>query len=206
MSKVDYPGDIRNLIARFRQLPGIGPRSAERIVLWLMKSGASQIGALSEALQAVQKGVLICQECGFFADSRTGCSICQDPARDASLLCVVEQTADILPLERTGAWSGVYHVLHGRISPLDNVGPEDLSIGRLLTRLRAGQVREMVLATGSDVEGEATANYLSESILREFPHVTVTRLAQGLPAGGGLDSADELTLYRALSGRRAVNG
>ena len=138
--------------------------------------------------------------CGFFSTSETGCALCDGTNRDAALLCVVEQPADILPLERSGAFRGHYHSLRGKISPLENVGPGDLRIGELLVRLRQGQFAEVILALGSDVEGEATAHYLAEA-LGEFDGLRITRLAQGLPAGGGLEHADELTLMRALQGR-----
>lgn len=202
MSKVDYPDEIRALILQLKRLPGIGPRSAERIALWLLRSPQSPSAALAAALTIAAEHVTLCDVCGFFSSRAAGCRLCGGPARDPALLCVVEQSTDILPLERTGAWPGHYHVLHGRISPLDNIGPEELRIGQLIQRLNGGAVREVVLATGSDVEGEATANYLTSLLTGTHPSVHITRLAQGLPAGGGLDSADELTLFRALSGRR----
>ena len=204
MSKVDYPAELRVLIAQLKRLPGIGPRSAERVSLWLLRSRQSPAADLARALETAAGGVALCGQCGFFSSRATGCGLCGDPARDASLVCVVEQATDILPLERTGAFHGSYHALHGRLSPLDNIGPDELRIAPLLERLRGGAVREVILATGSDVEGEATANYLAAQCRASFPEITVSRLAQGLPAGGGLDSADELTLFRALSGRRTV--
>lgn len=205
MTKIDYPEEIRLLIAQFKRLPGIGPRSAERIALWLLRSNQSPSADLARALTVARAGIQLCPSCGFFANLATGCLICENPARDQTLICVIEQATDILPLERTGAFKGHYHALHGRLSPLDNIGPDELRIAPLLQRLRAGTVREVILATGSDVEGEATANYLTHTIGQSFPAITVSRLAQGLPAGGGLDSADDLTLYRALSGRRTVS-
>lgn len=205
MTKIDYPEEIRLLIAQFKRLPGIGPRSAERIALWLLRSNQSPSADLARALTDASAGIRLCPSCGFFASLATGCLICENPARDRTLICVIEQATDILPLERTGAFKGHYHALHGRLSPLDNIGPDDLRIAPLLQRLREGTIREVILATGSDVEGEATANYLTHTIGQAFPTITVSRLAQGLPAGGGLDSADDLTLYRALSGRRTVS-
>ncbi len=205
MTKVDYPEEIRLLISQLKRLPGIGPRSAERIALWLLRSAQSPSADLARALTAASAGIQLCSSCGFFASVAHGCLICENPARDPALLCIIEQATDILPLERTGAFKGHYHALHGRLSPLDNIGPEDLRIPPLLQRLRHGTIREVILATGSDVEGEATANYLAHAITHAHPHITVSRLAQGLPAGGGLDSADDLTLYRALSGRRTVS-
>jgi len=141
-----------------------------------------------------------CRRCGFFSTEEQGCAICEGHQRDPHLLCVVEQPTDILPLERSGAFRGHYHSLRGRISPLDNIGPEDLRIGDLITRLKEEVFSEVILALNSDVEGEATSNYLVE-LLADFPKVRVSRLAQGLPAGGGLGNADELTLMRALQGR-----
>jgi recombination protein RecR len=204
--KVDYPEELRHLISQLKRLPGIGPRSAERMALWLLRSPQSPSVDLAQALTAASTGVFLCPSCGFFASHTAGCGLCDNPERDPALVCVIEQATDILPLERTGAFKGQYHALHGRLSPLDNIGPDDLRIPALLQRLRPGNVREVILATGSDVEGEATANYLVHTIGQAFPSVTVSRLAQGLPAGGGLDSADDLTLYRALSGRRTLSG
>ncbi len=206
MTRVDYPDEIRALIGQLKRLPGIGPRSAERIALWLLRSPQSPSEALSGALTTAAAEVTLCAACGFFASRAAGCQLCNDATRESALLCVVEQTTDILPLERTGAFHGQYHVLHGRISPLDNIGPEDLRIGALVQRIAGGAVREVILATASDVEGEATANYLSTLLRGAQPDLHITRLAQGLPAGGGLDSADDLTLMRALSGRRNVTG
>ncbi len=205
MSKVDYPEELRHLIGQLKRLPGIGPRSAERVALWLLRSPQSPSADLAQALTTASANILLCPSCGFFASHHAGCLLCGNPARETERLCVIEQATDILPLERTGAFKGQYHALHGRLSPLDNIGPEDLRIPALLQRLRHGQVKEVILATGSDVEGEATANYLVTVIGREFPRILVSRLAQGLPAGGGLDSADDLTLYRALSGRRTLS-
>lgn len=199
-----YPDEIRALIAQLKRLPGVGPRSAERIALWLLRSRQAPSAELATALLNAQTEIGLCPSCGFFASRSSGCTLCGNPDRDPSLLCVVEQATDILPLDRTGAFRGHYHALHGRLSPLDNVGPDDLRITALMLRLREGTVTEVILATGSDVEGEATANYLSEAISGAYPSITLSRLAQGLPAGGGLDSADDLTLFRALSGRRQV--
>lgn len=183
-------------------MPGIGPRSAERIALWMNQSRDAHPQDIATAIRTAGEEVRPCVKCGFFT-IETECEICADETRDASQLCVVEQATDILPLERTGAFRGRYHALGGRISPLDHVAPEDLRIGALLARLDAEKPAEVILALNSDVEGEATANYLAE-LLREHP-VKITRIAQGLPAGGGLENADELTLSRALSGRRSMN-
>ncbi|NLT72016.1 MAG: recombination protein RecR [Verrucomicrobiaceae bacterium] len=200
MAQVDYPEPVRALISHLRQLPGIGPKSAERIAVWLMQQGGGSTLLFAEAMQRAASLVFECGTCGFFSTEEHGCAVCDGNQRDSRVLCVVEQPTDILPLERSGAFRGHYHSLRGRISPLDNVGPEDLRIGALIERLKSGVFAEVILALSSDVEGEATANYLGE-ILAGFPGVEVTRLAQGLPAGGGLGNADELTLMRALQGR-----
>jgi recombination protein RecR len=206
VTKIDYPEEVRQLIAQLKRLPGIGPRSAERIALWLLRSTQSPGTVLASALTAAAENILLCEVCGFFSSRERGCQLCLDSSRDPALLCLVEQSTDILPLERTGALHGHYHVLGGRISPLDNIGPEDLRLSQLARRLDSGAVTEIILATGSDVEGEATANYLTTLLRTTHPAIHVTRLAQGLPAGGGLESADELTLLRAISGRRAAGG
>jgi recombination protein RecR len=199
LKRVEYPGPITELVAQLRRMPGIGPRSAERIALWMNQSRDARAGEIARAIQTAAEGIRPCERCGFFSTGPV-CEICGDPSRDGELLCVVEQATDILPLERTGVYRGRYHALGGRIAPLDHVGPEQLRIAELLSRIESEHPREIILALGADVEGEATANYVAD-LLRDKP-VTVTRIAQGLPAGGGLESADELTLSRALSGRR----
>jgi len=203
MKRAEYPAAIRALIAELKRMPGIGPRSAERIALWMIQSRDARPGEISRAIGEVTATVRPCPRCGFFTTEPL-CELCADPARDPALICVVEQPTEILPLERTGVFRGRYHTLGGRIAPLDHIGPEDLRIDSLLERIKTEAPTEIILALGSDVEGEATANYLA-SLLRELP-VTVTRLAQGLPAGGGLEHADELTLTRAMSGRTPVKG
>ncbi len=201
MKRVEYPAAIRALIAELKRMPGIGPRSAERIALWMVQARDARPRDIAAAVVAVCEHVHACPQCGFFTTEPL-CEFCAVPDRDNALLCVVEQPTDILPLERTGVFRGRYHALGGRISPLDHIGPEDLRIDSLIERIAVEQPSEIILALGSDVEGEATANYLA-ALLREHP-VTVTRLAQGLPAGGGLEHADELTLTRAMSGRTPV--
>ena len=200
MAQVDYPDPVKALIVQLKQLPGIGPKSAERIAVWMMQKGPETSSLFSDIVRTAGDTVVECRTCGFFATEETGCAICDSVQREGSSLCVVEQPTDILPLERSGAYRGHYHTLRGRISPLDNVGPEDLRIRELVERLKAGEFTEVILALSSDVEGEATGNYLAE-LLGEFAGIKVSRLAQGIPAGGGLESADELTLMRALQGR-----
>jgi recombination protein RecR len=199
MARIDYPEAVGRLVEELRRLPGVGPRSAERIAIWLLQSAKADPLALASALEKAKAEVIACPVCGFFATAER-CAICSDHTREA-VICVVEQATDVLPLERSGAFKGRYHCLGGKLSPLDNVTPEDLRIGSLLRRIDAEQVPEVILAPGSDVEGEATANYLA-GILRGRCHVT--RIAQGLPAGGGLEHADALTLARALEGRRGL--
>lgn len=203
MATVDYPDPVRRLIGQLKQLPGIGPKSAERIAVWLIQSGSGTTLPFAEVLAAAAKEVTECRICGFFATGESGCAICDGHHREANLLCIVEQPTDILPLERSGAFRGHYHSLRGRISPLDNIGPEDLRIGELVKRIESGEFVEIILALSSDVEGEATCHYLAE-LLGGFEGLRISRLAQGLPAGGGLNSADELTLLRALQGRVGV--
>jgi recombination protein RecR len=202
VKRAAYPAAIQGLIAELKRLPGIGPRSAERIALWMIQSRDSRPLEVARAIRDVHESVHPCPQCGFFTTEAV-CEICADSTRDAAQICVVEQPTEILPLERTGVFRGRYHTLGGRISPLDHIGPDDLRIAALLDRIAKEKPTEIILALGSDVEGEATANYLA-GLLRELP-VTVTRLAQGLPAGGGLEYADELTLSRAMAGRTRVS-
>lgn len=202
MSPLEYPAPIQRLIAQLKGLPGIGPRSAERMALWLLQNGRGRVLPLSEALQALSGQVEMCQDCGFFLQRETECLLCTNDKRNQQIICVVEQAADVLRLERSRAYQGQYHVLGGKLSPLDNVTPEDLRIDSLLRRVASLPATEVILALGSDVEGEATAHYLADALRSST--VTVSRLAQGMPAGGGLDHVDELTLYQALHGRRTV--
>jgi len=199
MPALDYPEPMNRLIAMLRGLPGIGPRSAERLVLWLMEQGSSRSEPLATALMGMAHGVADCDDCGFFIEKGKECLLCSNTDRDRSLICVVEHAADVLRLERSGAFRGLYHVLGGKLSPLDDVTPEDLRIDSLLPRVRRDHVTEVILAVGSDVEGEATAGYLAD--LLRADRIGVTRLAQGMPAGGALDHVDEVTLSQALRGR-----
>ncbi|MFM2241274.1 MAG: recombination protein RecR [Verrucomicrobiota bacterium] len=197
MGRIDYPESVHRLILELKALPGVGPRSAERIAIWLIQSSKAHPEGLSEALLVAKEQVRPCPRCGFFATDE-GCQVCDHPRREP-ILCVVEQATDVLPMERSGAFSGRYHCLGGKLSPLDHVTPEDLRIGPLLERIRDENIEEVILALGADVEGDATANYLAGLL---GGRCRVTRLAQGLPAGGGLEHADALTLARALQGRR----
>jgi recombination protein RecR len=198
----DYPPSFQKLIEALRQLPSIGPRSAERLALFLVADGGTISRHLAQALTDAQTQIHACPQCGFFSESATRCAICSDPQRDATLWCVVEQASEILKLERSGGFRGLYHALGGRLSPLDNVGPEQLTIAALLERVRNHPPREIILALGADVEGETTALYLAPLLKTEG--VKVTRLATGLPAGGGLEYVDMVTLGYALSGRHEI--
>ena len=198
MRKTEYPVAIRNLIVQLRQMPGVGPRSAERIALWMVRARNDQPEQISRAIVETRQTVHPCALCGFFTTEEI-CDICADSSRSPELLCVVEHPTDILPLEKTSAFRGRYHSLGGKISPLDHVEPDDLRIKELLERLEREKISEVIFALSADVEGEATTNYLVD-LLRAKP-VTLTRIARGIPAGGGLESADELTLSAALTGR-----
>ncbi len=202
MKRADFPEPVIALISELKRLPGVGPRSAERIAVWLLQSPKSNVSPLADSLVFAKQVVHACSVCGFFATDG-GCDLCDDITRDNGILCVVEQATDVLPLERSGAYRGRYHCLGGKLSPLDRVSPDDLRIPSLVRRVEtSADGVEVILALGSDVEGEATANYLAE-ILRGR-NCQLTRIAQGLPAGGGLEHADELTLMRAMQGRRSI--
>jgi recombination protein RecR len=201
MARANYPDPVVELIAELKRLPGIGPRSAERIAVWLLQHPKSNATELAEATVRAKQEVDSCDVCGFFS-SQGLCPVCSDEHRDVHELCVVEQATDVLPLERSGVFKGYYHCMGGKLSPLDNVTPENLRITSLIKRVEANPGVEVILALGADVEGEATSNYLAEVLSTRECHVT--RIAQGLPAGGGLDHADELTLMRALQGRRQM--
>ncbi|MGB1128824.1 MAG: recombination mediator RecR [Haloferula sp.] len=199
MAKIEYPQEVIELVQELKALPGVGPRSAERIAIWLLQHPKASPGTLSDALLRAKDEISCCKVCGFFASSE-GCSVCDHPGREP-VMCVVEQATDVLPMERSGVFKGRYHCLGGRLSPLDNVTPDDLRIDGLLNRIESESIDEVILALGADVEGEATSNYLAD-LLRD--KCQVTRLAQGLPAGGGLEHADALTLARAMEGRRGL--
>jgi recombination protein RecR len=197
------PESLVHLVSALGKLPGIGPRSAERIALHLVQGEPEQARQLADAVVGARQKIEPCRICGALTE-RQPCSLCDDPRRDDTLLCVVEQPVDIYPLEKSGAFHGRYHVLGGKISPLDGIEPEDLRIAELEARLRARQIREVIVALATDVEGDATGHYLAQRLASLG--VKVTRLAYGLPAGTGLEYADGLTLSRALEGRRELKG
>ncbi len=193
------PEPVVALVAALGQLPGIGPRSAERLALHLVQSEAGQVKQLAEVLLNARDRIGLCETCGALTEAQP-CALCTDDRRDASTLCVVETAVDVINVDKSGAFKGRYHVLGGKISPLNGVDPEDLHIAELESRL-AG-VEEIILALGTDVEGDATSHYLSRRLGKTG--VKVTRIAHGLPAGSGLEYADDLTLTRALEGRREL--
>jgi len=193
-----YDGIVQDLIDEFGRLPGIGPKSAQRIAFHILQTQSFDVSRLAELLTEVRERVRFCEVCGNITEQER-CSICADPRRDAALICVVEEPKDVAAIERTRQFRGLYHVLGGAISPIDGIGPDDLSIPQLMRRLSDGEVREVILATDPNLEGEATAAYLSR--LLTSIEVPVSRLASGLPVGGDLEFADEVTLGRAFEGR-----
>jgi recombination protein RecR len=198
------PEPIQKLINAFERLPGIGPKSASRLAFFLLRAPEDVAQDLSEALNGLKEKVAFCEECFNITEAgRTRCEICENSRRDSSLICVVEEALDVLALERTGAYNGRYHVLHGVLSPIEGVGPDNIKIKPLLERVARGGVREIILATNPSMEGDTTALYL-QGQLKPY-HVQVTRLARGLPVGGDLEYADQNTLLRALSGRQEMS-
>lgn len=197
-----YDGVVQELIDELGQLPGVGPKSAQRIAFYLLGADPEQVQRLATALTEVKARVRFCEICGNVSEEAQ-CRICRDPRRNPALLCVVEEPKDVVAIERTREFRGRYHVLGGAINPIDGVGPDDLRIRELMTRLADGEVTEIIIATDPNVEGEATATYLAR-MLRPMG-VTVSRLASGLPVGGDLEYADEITLGRAFEGRRSID-
>jgi len=192
---------VSRLIEELNKLPGIGPKSAARLTYYLLRIPEAEARALAEAIIAVKEKTVLCSSCQNITDSNP-CAVCASKERDHSMICVVKDPLDIMALERTGRYRGLYHVLHGVLSPMDGIGPDDLKIKELLQRLKAGSVSEVILATNPNLEGEATAMYL-QRLLSPFG-VRLTRLARGLPVGGDLEYADEVTLTHALEGRREM--
>jgi recombination protein RecR len=197
-----YEGIVQDLIDEFARLPGVGPKGATRIAFYLLNSDNSEVERFAQVLKEVKEKVRFCKECYNVAENEL-CRICADNRRDSSGICVVEEPKDVLAVERTREFRGRYHVLGGAISPIDGIGPDDLRIKELMTRLADGKVTEIILATDPNLEGEATATYLARLI--SPLGLKVTRLASGLPVGGDLEYADEITLGRAFEGRRQVS-
>ena len=196
-----YDGIVQDLIDELGRLPGIGPKSAQRIAFHILQTQHFDVSRLAELLTEVREKVRFCEVCGNITEQER-CAICRDPRRDQTLICVVEEPKDVVAIERTRQFRGLYHVLGGAISPIDGVGPDDLSIPALMRRIGEGEVNEVIIATDPNLEGEATAAYLSR--LLASIEVPVSRLASGLPVGGDLEFADEVTLGRAFEGRRQV--
>ena len=197
-----YEGVVQDLIDELGRLPGVGPKSAQRIAFHLLQADPQDVQRLVQTLSEVKDKVAFCETCGNVAEGPQ-CRICADPRRDASAICVVEEPKDVVAIERTREFRGRYHVLGGAISPLDGVGPDDLRLSELMARLSSGEVAEIIIATDPNLEGEATAAYLAR-LLQPFD-IRVTRLASGLPVGGDLEYADEVTLGRAFEGRKLLN-
>jgi len=196
-----YEGIVQDLIDELGRLPGVGPKSAQRIAFHILQTESFDVTKLANTLLEVRDKVKFCDQCGNVSEETT-CSICRDPRRDPTFICVVEEAKDVVAIERTREFKGLYHVLGGAISPIDGIGPEQLRIRELMTRLADGTVVEVIIATDPNLEGEATATYLSR--LLQTLEIKVTRLASGLPVGGDLEYADEVTLGRAFEGRRTV--
>ena len=198
---IQYPASITRLIRNLSRLPGIGEKSAERLVLHLLQTDRSQVLELAASIRDLKEKVRLCRRCFGLSDDET-CSICSDPARDETVVCVVEHPVDMAAIEKTAAFTGHYHVLQGLISPMDGIGPEDIRIRELVERVANGPVKELIIATGTNVEGETTAAYIHET-LSAYP-VRITRIASGVPMGGELKYVDQVTLKKALEGRHAV--
>jgi len=200
---VSTAAPLARLIEEFYKLPGIGPKSAQRLAYYLLRMPPAEAQALAAAIVEVKEKVTLCSICQNVTEVDP-CRICSDESRDRTMICVVEEPLDILAIERTQSYRGLHHVLHGAISPMDGIGPEDLKIAELLQRLRSGEVKEAILATNPNLEGEATSMYLTR-LLRPLG-LKVTRLARGLPMGGDLEYADDVTLASALEGRQEMQG
>lgn len=196
---MEYPEPIARLIEELRRLPGLGPKSAQRVAFHLLKAKSEDNRRLAAAIEDLTASIGLCERCNAFTDQRV-CAICTDPSRLDSVVCVVEEPGNIMAVDRSGGYRGRYHVLHGALSPIQGIGPDELRIQGLLDRVREGQAAEVILATSPTVEGEATAIYLAR-LLKNLG-VRVTRIATGIPAGSDLEWADEVTMTRALEGRR----
>lgn len=199
---MNLPKSVRNLTEAFERLPGIGPKTAARLTYYLLQAPASEAERFAQSLLSLKKDTKICPIC-MNLDDVAPCSVCGDPTRDGNTICVVEKPLDLLALEKSGKYRGLYHVLGGAISPLNNIGPDELYIGALMLRIKNqdSRIKEVILATNANLEGEATAMYLSKLVRQVNPSVKVTRIGRGLPVGSDLEYADEITLERAMEGR-----
>lgn len=196
------PKAIQQVIESFEKLPGVGPKTAQRLTFYLLHVPQEQLTGFSHALEQLKKGTMLCSIC-FTVDETNPCSICSDSLRNKATICVVEQPLDVLALEKGGRYKGVYHVLHGRIDPLNNIGPDEIYIQQLLQRIKDQKsvVEEVIIATNPTLEGEATAMYLNKHIKAQNPDIKVTRIGRGLPVGADIEYADDITLQRAMEGR-----
>jgi len=202
---ISYAPPVQRLVSELSKLPGIGDRTAQRLAFHILRASAPNADALAEAIREVKEKIGLCEVC-FNLTDEPRCAICKDARRDHGLICVVEEPSDVIPMERTHEYHGVYHVLGGALSPIEGIDPEDLKIAELIARISApdAAVREVILATNPTTTGEATALHIAEELRARAPTLTVTRLASGLPVGSDLEYADEITLGKALAGRRAV--
>jgi recombination protein RecR len=199
------PSAVENLIKNLSRLPAIGRRSAQRLTLHLIKQETETLNELGQAILQLKTNVRLCQDCFNFAENEI-CQLCLSEKRDQATVCIVEDVLDVIAVENSEEYQGLYHVLHGRLSPLDGVGPDDLKINELISRLdNHPEIRELILATGTSLEGETTANYLADILKQSHPSIKISRISQGMPIGGELDYADNLTLRRAFSGRRELD-
>ena len=198
---IHLPEPMLQLVESFMRLPGIGPKTAQRLAFFVLRMEEKDVKTFAQALERVKSDIIFCSECQNISDSAV-CGICSDSRRDASVLCVVEQPKDVIALERMQEFHGKYHVLHGAISPMEDIGPDDIKIKELILRLSDERIQEVILATDPNIEGEATAMYLSRLI--KPTGIKVTRIAHGLPVGGDLEYADEITLAKAIEGRKVL--
>lgn len=196
-----YPASIRELIRNFSKLPGIGEKTAERLAIHILRQPVAEVEKLAQSLVAVKQKIKLCAMCFALSDTEK-CQICQDPSRDGTQLCIVEQPADMVSIEKSGAYKGLYHVLGGALAPLEGIGPQDLRIKELFDRIKQGAVKELIIATGTSVEGESTAGYIAQQLSSQ--PVKVTRIATGVPVGGDLKYVDQMTLRCAMESRRGI--
>jgi len=194
------PKAVQNLTESFEKLPGIGPKTAQRLTFYLLHVPQYELDKFAKSIQDLKTGTIICSNC-FTVGEKDPCEICSDNAREEGMVCVVEEPLDVLALEKSGKYKGVYHVLHGRIDPLNNIGPDEIYIEKLIERIKTTEITEIILATNPTMEGEATAMYIDKQIKNINPDLKVTRIGRGLPIGADLEYADEITLQRAMEGR-----
>lgn len=196
------PKAVQSLIESFEKLPGVGPKSAQRLTFYLLHVPQSELESFAASLQNLKKGTVLCSICMSIGEEDP-CVICSDTSRDDNIICIVEQPLDVIALEKNGKYKGVYHVLHGRIDPLNNIGPDEIYIAKLLERVRVknGEISEIIIATNPTMEGEATAMYIAKQLKSQHPDLKITRIGRGIPVGADIEYADDITLQRAMEGR-----